>query len=143
MDQQKVLIIDDDPDIINFVTAKLTAENYKVEGAGYGGELFEKMERFDPDLIILDIMLPDIDGVDLCAGVRERSNVPIIMLSARGELEVRVHTLLLGADDFTPKPFRGAELVARVEAVLRRSNVPSAGTVAAQIRAADACLASD
>lgn len=122
--KQKILIVDDDENIAELISLYLTKECFDTKIV-YDGEsaLFE-VGAFNPNLILLDLMLPGIDGYQVCREVRKTSNVPIIMLSAKGETFDKVLGLELGADDYIIKPFETKELVARVKAVLRRYNVP-------------------
>jgi DNA-binding response OmpR family regulator len=119
-DKQRILVVDDDESIAELVTLYLTKECYSTEIASDGEEALEKFRSFDPNLILLDIMLPGIDGYEVCREIRKTSNVPIIMLSAKGEVFDKVLGLELGADDYIMKPFDSKELVARCKAVLRR-----------------------
>lgn len=119
-EKQKILIVDDDTNIAELIELYLTKECFQCEQA-YDGEMaLKKHASFQPDLILLDIMLPGIDGYDVCREIRKTSSVPIIMLSAKGEVFDKVLGLELGADDYIIKPFDSKELVARVKAVLRR-----------------------
>ena len=118
-DKQKILIVDDDTNIAELIELYLTKECFQCEQA-YDGEIaLKKQASFHPDLILLDIMLPGIDGYDVCREIRKTSSVPIIMLSAKGEVFDKVLGLELGADDYIIKPFDSKELVARVKAILR------------------------
>lgn len=121
MPKPRILIVDDDPIIRKFVRANLEARDYETLMAMDGSEALQIIERELPDLIILDIMMPNMDGFKVCRRLREWSQVPIIMLSARGDLSDKVKCLELGADDYLTKPFGVAELLARVRAVLRRT----------------------
>jgi len=116
-----VLIVDDDLAIIKFLRANLKAEDYETLAAMDGVEALQTIEKELPDLVILDIMLPKIDGFEVCRQLREWSQMPIIMLSARGDEEDKVKCLDLGADDYITKPFGVHELIARVRAVMRRT----------------------
>ncbi|MCQ2507120.1 MAG: response regulator transcription factor [Lachnospiraceae bacterium] len=116
----KILIVDDDENIAELISLYLTKECYDTEIAHDGEKALIKFESFNPDLIILDLMLPGIDGYEVCREIRKTSKVPIIMLSAKGEVFDKVLGLELGADDYMMKPFDSKELVARVKAVLRR-----------------------
>lgn len=116
----KILIVDDEPNIIELAKLYLERENYEVEGASSGQEALERQSASKPDLIILDLMLPDIDGFEVCRQIRARSDVPILMLTARKEDVDKIVGLELGADDYFTKPFNPRELVARVRAILRR-----------------------
>ena len=115
-----ILIIEDEEAIQSVVKAFLEDEGYNVVLASDGLEGMEKFREYHPDLILLDLMLPGIDGYQVCREIRSRSNTPIIMLSAKGEVFDKVLGLELGADDYMIKPFDSKELVARVKAVLRR-----------------------
>ena len=115
-----ILIVDDEPNIIELARLYLEREGYLVEGTTSGQEALEKQNTTSPDLIILDLMLPDIDGFEVCRQIRARSSVPILMLTARKEDVDKIIGLELGADDYLTKPFNPRELLARVKAVLRR-----------------------
>ena len=119
-DKQKILIVDDDTNIAELIELYLTKECFQCEIANDGEMALKKTSAFRPDLILLDIMLPGADGYDVCREIRKTSSVPIIMLSAKGEVFDKVLGLELGADDYIIKPFDSKELVARVKAVLRR-----------------------
>lgn len=120
MDKKKILIVDDDENIAELISLYLIKECFDTEIAGNGEEALEKFKTYNPNLILLDIMLPGIDGYDVCREIRKSSNVPIIMLSAKGEVFDKVLGLKIGADDYMIKPFDSNELVARVQAILRR-----------------------
>ena len=119
-EQQKILVVDDDVNIAELISLYLTKEMYRTETASDGVEALEKVKSFNPDLIILDLMLPGKDGYEVCREVRQTKETPIIMLSAKGETFDKVLGLELGADDYIIKPFDAKELIARVKAVLRR-----------------------
>lgn len=125
-EKQKILIVDDDANIAELIELYLTKECFQCMQAHDGEEALKKNTSFQPDLILLDIMLPGIDGYDVCREIRKTSTVPIIMLSAKGEVFDKVLGLELGADDYIIKPFDSKELVARVKAVLRRYQTGSA-----------------
>lgn len=118
--KQRILIADDESNIAELISLYLTKEGYETQKAGDGKEAFRIVQSFNPDLIILDIMMPEMDGYEFCREVRKSSTVPIIMLTAKGETFDKVLGLELGADDYMVKPFDTKELVARVKAVLRR-----------------------
>lgn len=118
--KQKILIVDDDSNIAELISLYLTKECFDTKMVGDGETALEAFAVYKPDLILLDLMLPGIDGYDVCRELRKTSVVPIIMLSAKGEVFDRVLGLELGADDYIIKPFDSKELVARVKAVLRR-----------------------
>ena len=120
MKDARILIVDDDPVIVKFVSANLKARGFGVLTAEDGASAIKVMEQTLPDLVVLDIMMPGMDGVEVCRRIREWSKVPIIMLTAKNELGDKVDLLNLGADDYITKPFGIEELLARVRAVLRR-----------------------
>lgn len=124
MKQATILVVDDEPRIVRLVRSNLEPNGYKVLTAADGETGLRQAEMHDPDLIVLDIMLPGMDGWEVCRRVREFSTVPIIMLTAKGDESDKVKGLELGADDYLPKPFGIGELLARVKAVLRRSKLP-------------------
>ena len=117
----RILVVDDEKNICELLTLYLTKEGHTAETAGDGEEAMRKFASFDPDLILLDIMLPKKDGWQVCREIRQSSNVPIIMLSAKGETFDKVLGLELGADDYVTKPFDSKEVMARVKTVLRRA----------------------
>lgn len=118
--KQKILIVDDDNNIAELISLYLTKECYETMIVNDGEEALKVFDTFKPQLILLDLMLPGIDGYQVCREIRAKSNTPIIMLSAKGEVFDKVLGLELGADDYIIKPFDSKELVARVKAVLRR-----------------------
>lgn len=118
--KQKILIVDDDNNIAELISLYLTKECFDTQIVNDGEEALTAFEQYNPNLILLDLMLPGIDGYQVCREVRAKANVPIIMLSAKGEIFDKVLGLELGADDYMIKPFDSKELVARVKAVLRR-----------------------
>lgn len=118
--KQKILIVDDDNNIAELVSLYLTKECFDTRIVNDGEEALKEFDRYKPNLILLDLMLPGIDGYQVCREIRAKANVPIIMLSAKGEIFDKVLGLELGADDYIMKPFDSKELVARVKAVLRR-----------------------
>jgi DNA-binding response OmpR family regulator len=117
----RLLVVEDEPNILELLSASLRYAGFEVITAGAGTEAVQAAQRHRPDLIVLDVMLPDIDGFEVCRLVRERSSCPVIMLTAKGAEEDKVRGLRLGADDYVTKPFSAQELLARVEAVLRRA----------------------
>ncbi|EJB2513375.1 response regulator transcription factor [Listeria monocytogenes] len=118
----KILIVDDEPKILDIVEAYLTIKRFQVFRASNGTEAMEKFEMVQPNLIVLDLMLPDISGTVICQKIRKTSDVPIIMLTAKSTENDILNGLQIGADDYIVKPFSPKELVARVETVLRRSD---------------------
>lgn len=117
---EKILVVDDDRNICEMLTLYLTKEGYQVESANDGEEGVDLFRTYEPDLVLLDIMLPKRDGWGVCREIRELSDKPVIMITAKGEVYDKVFGLELGADDFVVKPFDMKELVARIKAVLRR-----------------------
>lgn len=128
--KQKILIVDDDVNIAELISLYLTKECFDTKTVHDGKDALTAFEQYAPNLILLDLMLPGIDGYQVCREIRAKSDVPIIMLSAKGEIFDKVLGLELGADDYIMKPFDSKELVARVKAVLRRFQ-PSAKSSAA------------
>ena len=120
VNKQKILIVDDDENIAELISLYLTKECFDTLMVHDGEKALIAFDSYQPDLILLDLMLPGIDGYQVCREIRARSNVPIIMLSAKGEVFDKVLGLELGADDYIVKPFDSKEMVARVRAVLRR-----------------------
>jgi DNA-binding response OmpR family regulator len=119
--ESTILIIDDDEKLNRLLTDFLSEFGFKILTATHPEDGLKKLSRKSPDLVILDVMLPGMDGFEVCKTIRQHSLVPIIMLTARGELMDKVVGLELGADDYLPKPFEPRELVARIHSVLRRS----------------------
>ena len=120
-----ILIIDDDRKLTRLMEDYLSKFGYRVSVASHPEEGLRFMKREPPELVILDVMLPDMDGFQVCREIRKTTDVPIIMLTARGEVADRIVGLELGADDYLPKPFEPRELVARIQSVLRRSSEKS------------------
>ncbi len=116
----RVLVVDDEPRILNFLSAKLNAKGFNVLTASSGSEAIEKVQSEEPDLIVLDIIMPHMSGFDALKEVRRFSSIPVIILSARDDAADKIKGLQLGADDYLPKPFNAEELVARIEAIKRR-----------------------
>jgi DNA-binding response OmpR family regulator len=116
----RILVVDDEPAVTDLLAYNLRKSGYESLIAGDGGEALRLANQYAPDLILLDLMIPKIDGLDVCRELRKTSNVPIIMITARGEEIDRVVGLELGADDYVCKPFSVRELLARIKAVLRR-----------------------
>ena len=123
-EKQRILIVDDDYNIAELISLYLTKECFETKIVGDGEEALRVFREFQPNLILLELMLPGIDGYQVCRELRSTSQVPIIMLSAKGEIFDKVLGLELGADDYMIKPFDSKELVARVKAVLRRYQPP-------------------
>jgi two-component system, OmpR family, KDP operon response regulator KdpE len=130
----RVLFIDDEPSVRQATATLLRSRGYAVTLAGTGAEGLSAFEREKPDLVILDLGLPDANGVDICRQLRARADVPIVILSVRGDETTKVHALDAGADDYVTKPFGPEELLARIRVGLRRS---TSGDLRGQIRRAD------
>ena len=120
----RILVVDDEPNILGTLAPLLRSRGYEVFTAMNGRGALEALDREKPDLVVLDLGLPDIDGVEVCRQVRETRNVPIVVLSARGAEGDKVRALDVGADDYVTKPFGAEELLARIRAALRRSDAP-------------------
>lgn len=133
----RILAVDDEPTIVEFLRVGLGYEGYQVEAAMEGRAALDRLRQAEFDLVILDVMLPGLDGFEICKRIRATSPIPILMLTARDEISDRVMGLDLGADDYLIKPFSFAELLARVRAILRRRGVVTAHTV---LRMADISL---
>jgi DNA-binding response OmpR family regulator len=118
---QTVLVVEDESSIASFVALYLKNAGYRIQTAGNGREALERVAAEKPNLIVLDLMLPDVDGLEVCRRIRQTSDVPILMLTARDEDVDKIIGLEVGADDYLTKPFNPRELVARVKSVLRRS----------------------
>lgn len=120
-EERKILVVDDEPRMVQLISMNLKMEGFNVATAANGFEAIEKVTRELPDLVLLDIMMPDMDGFETLKKIREISSVPIIFLSVKGEEYDRVRGLDLGADDYITKPFSPRELISRIKAVLRRT----------------------
>ena len=123
----RILVVDDEPPIVDLVTGYLEREGWLVGSAADGPDAVEAVRRLEPDVVILDVMLPGFDGVEVCRQIRTFSDAYVLMLTARGEEIDRIVGLTVGADDYLVKPFSPRELVARVKALLRRPRRASAG----------------
>ena len=134
---QTVLVVEDESSIASFVALYLKNAGYGVRTAANGGEALSQVASSLPALIVLDLMLPDIDGIEVCRRIRTRSDVPILMLTARDEDVDKIIGLEVGADDYLTKPFNPRELVARVKSILRRTTPARESRESAQIRHGD------
>ncbi len=123
MSNEMVLVVDDEKTLVKALSFNLEKEGFRVEQAYDGEEALQKVFDLKPDIVVLDLMLPEVDGFDVCRRIRKKLEVPIIMLTARSEDIDKVLGLELGADDYLTKPFNSRELVARIKAILRRSTV--------------------
>lgn len=123
----RILVVDDEPPIVELLTGYLEREGWLVESAGDGLAALDRVRTFDPDVIVLDVMLPGLDGVEVCRRLRAFSDAYVLMLTARGEEIDRIMGLTVGADDYLVKPFSPREVVARIKALLRRPRASQAG----------------
>jgi DNA-binding response OmpR family regulator len=129
----RILVVDDEPAVSDLLAYNLRKAHYEVTVAADGREALRLANETAPDLILLDLMIPEVDGLDVCRELRKSSNVPVIMITARGEEIDRVVGLELGADDYVTKPFSVRELMARVKAVLRRAHSESSESTPSRI----------
>ncbi len=129
--QPVVLVVEDEPSFVEALTIGLTREGFRVVSVGDGFEAVQRFDDVQPDIVLLDVMLPRLSGIDVCRQLRKRSHVPIIMVTAKGAEIDTVVGLEVGADDYITKPYRMREVVARMRAVLRRS--PGDGSVASEL----------
>ena len=120
-----VLVVDDEPRLVDVVRLNLELDGYRVVTAGNGAEALERVKDDLPDLIVLDVMMPEMDGFETLRRIREMSNVPVLMLTVRAEESDRIRGLEIGADDYLPKPYSPQELRTRIKALLRRSFTPA------------------
>src|SRR5512136_3168876 len=127
MNKETLLLVDDERNIVDLARMYLEQEGYKVEAAYDGQTALDKIKALEPALVVLDLMLPVVDGWEVCRRVRSMSDVPIIMLTARDDDVDKIVGLELGADDYMTKPFNPRELVARIKAILRRAGHAPAG----------------
>ena len=134
---QTVLVVEDEESIASFVALYLKNAGYDVDTAATGAEAIAKVEAAQPELLVLDLMLPDVDGIEVCRRVRRRSEVPILLLTARDEDVDKIIGLEVGADDYMTKPFNPRELVARVKSILRRSTADRRPVESRQIEHGD------
>ena len=132
MANEKILVVDDDTNICELLRLYLTKEGYQVTVANDGEEGLEKFNQVKPDMVLLDVMMPKMDGLEVCRRIRKAGNTPVMMLTAKGETFDKVLGLELGADDYVVKPFDTKEIVARIKAVLRRSS--PAGTAEGEVK---------
>ncbi len=119
--KQRILVVDDDSNIAELICLYLVKEGFETERAHNGKEALKQIQKFSPNLVILDVMMPEMDGYETCREIRKQGATPVIFLTAKGETFDKVLGLELGADDYIVKPFDNKELVARVKAVLRRT----------------------
>ncbi|PKL76882.1 MAG: DNA-binding response regulator [Candidatus Melainabacteria bacterium HGW-Melainabacteria-1] len=133
MKKGKILVVDDEASIRQIVEARLNMAGFEVVTAADGEEALEVYRAHRPDLIVLDIMMPRVDGLQVCREIRKQDSVPIIMLTAKGEIPDRINALEMGADDYVTKPFSPRELEARIKAVLRRTLIAPSKPAAIEV----------
>jgi DNA-binding response OmpR family regulator len=136
-DGKRILVVDDEPRMINFIRMNLELEGHQVIEAHSGLEALEAVRTKLPDIVLMDVMMPEVDGFETLRMLREFSSIPVIMLTAKGEENDKVYGLELGADDYIAKPFGPRELSSRIKAVLRRADVPSSSPEAAILKIDD------
>jgi two-component system KDP operon response regulator KdpE len=136
-DGKRILVVDDEPRMIGFIRMNLELEGHQVIEAHNGLEALEAIRTKIPDIVLLDVMMPELDGYETLRMLREFSSIPVIMLTAKGEENDRVYGLELGADDYITKPFGPRELSSRIKAVLRRANMPSSAPEEAVLKIDD------
>ncbi len=134
---RRILVVDDEPQITRVLRTTLSSHGYTIRTAGDGDEALEVMRDWTPDLIITDLAMPNMEGLELCRHVREKSAIPIIVLSVRGEERTKIEALDTGADDYVTKPFGPKELLARVRAMLRRAGMPPVSREITKIEVGD------
>jgi two-component system KDP operon response regulator KdpE len=122
-EKQNVLVVDDEPQIARVLKTALSSSGYGVRTSSDGEDALQMMESWMPDLVITDLRMPNMDGLELCRRIRSKSNIPVLVLSVRGEERIKIEALDAGADDYVTKPFSITELLARVRASLRRSSL--------------------
>ena len=122
--KRNILVVDDEPQITRVLKTSLSSQGYSIRTASDGKQALQEMKSWVPDLVITDLRMPNMDGLELCRAIRTESRVPIIVLSVKGEETIKVESLDAGADDYVTKPFNMNELLARVRAALRRAAVP-------------------
>ena len=122
--KQNILVVDDEPQITRVLKTTLSGQGYGIRTAADGKQALQEMKAWSPDLVITDLRMPNMDGLELCRAIRAESRVPIIVLSVKGEEAIKVESLDAGADDYVTKPFNVNELLARVRAALRRAAAP-------------------
>jgi two-component system KDP operon response regulator KdpE len=136
----RVLLVEDDPNIVDLIRANLVVRGYAVDTSTTGEDVVDRVAAEPPDAVLLDLMLPVVDGFELCRAIRERSEVGIIVVSARGREGDKVRALNLGADDYLTKPFGVEELLARITATLRRSRPAPMATGPRTVTAGDVVI---
>jgi two-component system KDP operon response regulator KdpE len=123
-ERRKILVVDDEPQITRVLKTALSSRGYSIRTAADGDEAIQTMKEWEPDLLITDLRMPNLDGLELCRYIRSKFSVPIIVLSVKGEEHTKIEALDAGADDYVTKPFNMNELLARVRAAIRRATMP-------------------
>ena len=136
-EERRILVVDDEPQITRVLRTTLSSHGYIIRTAGDGDEALEVMREWTPDLLITDLAMPNMEGLELCRRVRAKSSIPIVVLSVRGEEKTKIEALDAGADDYVTKPFGPKELLARVRALLRRVGMPPVSREATRIEVGD------
>lgn len=136
-ERSRILVVDDERQITRVLRTTLSSHGYTVRTAGDGDEALEVMRAWTPDLVITDLAMPNMEGLELCRRIREKSVIPIIVLSVRGEEKTKIEALDAGADDYVTKPFGPKELMARVRAMLRRAGMPPVSREVTRIEIGD------
>ena len=136
-ERRRILVVDDEPQITRVLRTTLSSHGYSIRTAGDGDEALEVMREWTPDLIITDLAMPNMEGLELCRRVRAKAPIPIIVLSVRGEEKTKIEALDAGADDYVTKPFGPKELLARVRALLRRVGMPPVSRETTRIEIGD------
>ncbi len=136
-ERRRILVVDDEPQITRVLRTTLSSHGYTIRTAGDGDEALEVMREWMPDLVIPDLAMPNMEGLELCRRIREKSAVPIVVLSVRGEERTKIEALEAGADDYVTKPFGPNELLARVRAMLRRAGMPPVSREVTRIEEGD------
>ncbi len=136
-ERRRILVVDDEPQITRVLRTTLSSHGYTIRTAGDGDEALEIMREWMPDLVITDLAMPNMEGLELCRRIREKSAIPIVVLSVRGEEKTKIEALDAGADDYITKPFGPKELLARVRAMLRRAGMPQVSREITKIEIGD------
>ena len=136
-EERRILVVDDEPQITRVLRTTLSSHGYIIRTAGDGDEALEVMREWTPDLLITDLAMPNMDGLELCRRVRAKSSIAIVVLSVRGEEKTKIEALDAGADDYVTKPFGPKELLARVRALLRRVGMPPVSRETTRIEVGD------
>jgi two-component system KDP operon response regulator KdpE len=136
-EERRILVVDDEPQITRVLRTALSSHGYIIRTAGDGDEALEVMREWTPDLLITDLAMPNMEGLELCRRVRAKSSIPIVVLSVRGEEKTKIEALDAGADDYVTKPFGPKELLARVRALLRRVGMPPVSRETTRIEVGD------